>query len=116
MRAYKQIEGELAGIVEELPAPMPTANNPQGTPAAKMFEVQISEEPNSNPKAWVVTLKGKAPGDGATFRGDILLKTNIAGEEEVKVPYYGFIRQKPRPMPVSSPNGQPSPSLLVPEQ
>jgi hypothetical protein len=33
----------------------------------------------------------------------------------VKVPYYGFIRQKPRPVPTTTPAGQPSPSLLVPD-
>jgi hypothetical protein len=99
----------------EAPATMPAPNKPEGAPGAKMFDVKFVQDTASNPPAWVVTLTGKAPADGSTFRGDIVLKTNMAGEEEVKVPYYGFIRQKPRPVPTTTPAGQPSPSLLVPD-
>ncbi len=99
----------------EAPAAMPAPNKPEGAPGPKMFDVKVVQDTASNPPAWVVTLTGKAPADGSTFRGDIILKTNMAGEEEVKVPYYGFIRQKPRPVPTTTPAGQPSPSLLVPD-
>jgi len=104
---------ELSSVLEA-PAPQPVPNNPQGV-ANKMFDIKFVKDTASTPAGWVVTLTGKAPSEGSTFRGDIVLKTNIAGEEEVKIPYYGFIRQKPRPVPTSMPTGQPSPSLLVPE-
>jgi len=100
----------------EVPALMPTPNNPQGVPGEKMFTLKVTKDTTTTPAAWVVTLTGKAPASQAsTFRGDIILKTNMAGEEEVKVPYYGFIRQKPQPVAPQSPSGQPNPSFLVPE-
>jgi hypothetical protein len=81
-----------------------------------MFNIKVVKDTTTTPAAWVVTLTGKAPsGQVSTFRGDIVLKTNLAGEEEVKVPYYGFIRQKPQPVAPQNPTGQANPSFLVPE-
>ena len=100
----------------EAPALMPTPSNPQGSPGATMFNIKVVKDTTTTPAAWVVTLTGKAPsGQVSTFRGDIVLKTNLAGEEEVKVPYYGFIRQKPQPVAPQNPTGQANPSFLVPE-
>lgn len=100
----------------EAPALMPTPSNPQGSPGATMFNIKVVKDTTTTPAAWVVTLTGKAPsGQVSTFRGDIVLKTNMAGEEEVKVPYYGFIRQKPQPVAPQNPTGQANPSFLVPE-
>jgi len=101
--------------VTEEPAPVPVPNNPQGSPGAKMFEVSFTEDSSVPIHAWVVKLTGKAPGEGGgTFRGDMVIKTDMPGEETVKVPYYGFIRAKPKPIQSQNPAGQPSPSLLVP--
>lgn len=102
--------------VEEQPASQPQPNNPQGAPGPKVFEVTMSEDTTTTPVSWIVTLKGKAPAEGNAFRGDIVLKTDVVGEETVKVPYYGFVRAKPKMPVVTSPTGQPSPSMLVPEQ
>lgn len=102
--------------VTEEPAPQPQPNNPQGGPGAKVFKIEFKHDTSVTPAAWVVTLTGKAPAEGAnTFRGDLVIKTDMPGEETVKVPYYGFIRQKPRPVPGQSPAGQPSGgSMLLP--
>jgi hypothetical protein len=102
--------------VEEQPANQPQANNPQGVPGTKVFAITMSEDTTTTPASWVVSIKGKAPAEGNAFRGDILVTTNVPGEENIKIPYYGFVRAKPKMPVVSSPSGQPSPSMLVPEQ
>jgi hypothetical protein len=106
--------------VEEQPANISQPNSPQGAPGAKVFQITLTEDTTTTPPSWLVTLKGKAPLEGNTFRGDIIVKTDVAGEESAKVPYHGFVRAKPRVAPTSSPTGSPSPSpspsMLVPEQ
>ncbi len=100
--------------VEEAPASVPAPGNPQGAPGAKVFTIKFEQDSGATPPAWVITLTGKAPSESMTFRGDLIVKTDMAGEESVKIPYYGFIRQnKPRPTPAQNQGGQPS--MLVPD-
>jgi len=105
--------------IEEQPAMTPTTGNPQGEPGRKVFTIKIDEDKTVTPNAWIITLGGRAPSDNTTtFRGDLLVKTDMPGEESVKIPYYGFIRQKPK-APVAgqlNPAGQPNPSMLVPDR
>lgn len=107
---------KLLSAVEE-PAAVPQPNNPVGVPGVKVFNIKVSEDTSTTPRSYVVSLSGKAPESAGTFRGDIVLKTDVPGEEVVKVPYYGFIRAKPQPVPGRvNPAGQPSSSsLLIPE-
>jgi len=108
---------KVLSAVEE-PASAAQPGNPQAAPPGlKIFEVSVMGDSTTTPTSWIVTLKGKAPLDGGTFRGDIVLKTDVPGEEVVKVPYYGFIRAKAKPVPGQvSPAGQPAnPSMLVPD-
>ncbi|MBL9002310.1 MAG: DUF1573 domain-containing protein [Phycisphaerae bacterium] len=104
--------------IEEQPASVPSASNPQGAPGAKVFTIKYTEDKTVTPNAWIVSLTGKAPDDNTTtFRGDLLVKTDMPGEETFKVPYYGFIRQKPKPVAgQQNPAGQPNPSMLVPDR
>lgn len=105
--------------VEEQPAEMPAMPNGDKVFGPKVFNVKVEEDKSVSPSAWVVTLSGTAPTDNTTtFRGDFLVKTDMAGEESFKVPYYGFIRQKPRPAVVGQQNaaGVPNPSMLVPDR
>jgi hypothetical protein len=103
--------------VEEAPAAMPSPTRPEGMPAPKMFTVAFdqvaSPEGSANPPMWNIRLTGVAPNESGTFRGDLVIKTDMPGEEEMKVQYYGFIRQRARPMPAQAPVGQPS--MLIPD-
>lgn len=97
--------------VEEAPTSIAGANQPTDTP--KIFSFKIDQDTSVTPNAWTIRLTGKAPANATTFRGDLIVKTDMPGEETVKVPYYGFIRQKPK-APVA-PAGQ-NPSMLVPDR
>lgn len=108
---------KVTSAIEE-PTVVPQPNNAKGAAGPKVFEITMAEDSSTTPASWVVTLKGKAPMEGGTFRGDIVLKTDVAGEEVVKVPYYGFIRSLAKAAPGQvSPTGKPAPnpSMLVPE-
>lgn len=102
--------------VEEAPAAMPSPTRPEGVPAPKMFNIAFEQIPSpegsANPPIWNIRLTGTSPNDSGTFRGDLVIKTDMPGEEEMKVQYYGFIRQRARPVPAQAPLGQPS--MLIP--
>lgn len=93
---------KVSEVVEE-PAP--------GLP--KTFSnITVTEDTSTTPHAYVVTVTGKAGDKAGAIRGDLVVKTDIEDEKEVKVPYYGFVKvmAQPRPRSVWDDN----PSSLMP--
>lgn len=101
--------------VEEVPAP----NNP------KMLTFDVVEDPTSTPSQprSILKVSGNAPQTNGAFRGEIVITTDLPGEETVRVPYFGFVRggQNPVPGGIANPVGAPqddawrrNPSTLVP--
>lgn len=100
--------------IEELPAP--------GTP--KMLSFEAVKDDTSNPPRWIVKIAGAAPEVNGAFRGEVILTTDLSGEEVVRIPYFGFVRGGSTPTPpggMGSPTGAPqndawrnNPPLLMP--
>jgi hypothetical protein len=87
--------------------------------AGQVLTVSVKEDP-ADKNAWLIDVTGVAPAQGS-FHGEIVVTTDLASENTVKVPYFGFVRQNPQPntMQASNPTGAPSPwdanpSILVP--
>lgn len=54
------------------------------------FEVRpVSENQQT---AYVIALSGTAPKDPVPVRGEIVIKTDVAGEETLRIPYFGVVR------------------------
>ena len=99
--------------VEEVPAP----NNP------RMLSFETVEDTSTNPPRMLLKVTGKAPPTNGAFRGEIVLTTDLQGENTVRIPYFGFVRggQNPVPGGIANPVGAPqddawrrNPSTLVP--
>lgn len=76
----------------------------------KAFTSITFKESDAEPWAWVVTATGTASQAPGAIRGDLVLTTDIPGEEAVKLGYFGFVRAQPKP-PSAWDN---EPSVLVP--
>jgi len=72
---------------------MSVAEAPAGQP---MFTTQVSEDATVTPPAYVITVTGTAPIAPGAFRGELVVTTDVKGEETLRVPYFGFARA-PRP-------------------
>lgn len=99
--------------VEEVPAP----NNP------KMLVFETIEDTSVSPPRTTLKVSGNAPQTNGAFRGEIVVTTDLPGEETVRIPYFGFVRggQNPVPGGTASPVGVPqddawrrNPSSLIP--
>lgn len=42
--------------------------------------------------AYVIEVTGTAPKDAVPIRGELLIKTDVAGEEMIRIPYFGVVR------------------------
>jgi hypothetical protein len=87
---------------------------PQGS--RSNFVVTVAEDASVQPPAYVITMTGAGPGAPGPFRGELVVTTDLADEQTVKVPYFGFVRAAPRQVP-GAPATAPGqrPSLLVPQ-
>jgi hypothetical protein len=63
----------------------------QASGNSKLFQITTAEDKSVTPSAWTITLSGQAPQSGA-FRGDLIVTTDIPDEKQVKVQYFGFVR------------------------
>jgi hypothetical protein len=99
--------------VEEVPAP-------NGT---KMLVFETIEDSTVSPPRTTLKVSGNAPQTNGAFRGEIVVTTDLPGEETVRIPYFGFVRggQNPVPGGTASPVGVPqddawrrNPSSLIP--
>lgn len=87
---------------------------PQGS--RSNFVVTVSEDASVQPPAYVITMTGAGPGAPGPFRGELVVTTDLADEQTVKVPYFGFVRAAPRQVPGAPATGPAQrPSLLVPQ-
>lgn len=60
--------------------------------AAREPKYEISPVDPKNPTAYTVRMLGVAPNGNTNLRGDIMLKTNVAGEELVRLPFNALTR------------------------
>lgn len=70
-----------------------------------LFTYEVRKEQDSNTTTYVIDVIGTAPTNPGAFRGDVVISTKVAGEESVKVPYFGFVRGPSTPAPVRAPGG-----------
>ncbi|MCC6677161.1 MAG: DUF1573 domain-containing protein [Phycisphaerales bacterium] len=49
----------------------------------------VSENQQS---AYVIEITGTAPKDAVPIRGEVMIKTDVAGEEMIRIPYFGVVR------------------------
>lgn len=54
------------------------------------FVVKPVSEATHN--AYVIEVTGTAPKDALPIRGEVMIKTDVAGEEMIRIPYFGVVR------------------------
>jgi hypothetical protein len=85
--------------VEEVPAP--------GT--SKMLNFELVRDDQTTPPRWTVKMSGNTPATNGAFRGEVVLSTDLPGEDTIRIPYFGFVRGGANPAP-TSPVGAPAQS------
>jgi len=73
----------------------------------------VTNDPNAQFPTYVITVSGVSPAEPGSFRGDIVIATDMEGETEIRIPYFGFVRAQQRQVPpggVANPVGQPAPT------
>lgn len=70
-----------------------------GTPGKSFSDIKVVEDTNTTPPSYVVTVTGTAATTPGGVRGDLIVSTDLPGEEQFKVQYFGFIRQMPQSQP-----------------
>jgi hypothetical protein len=113
-----QVVAEVTGELEVKPSPATLGNLPAGQPfeskitlrskSGKPVKVkgvelrrpnnlglETSIESNEYNTIHTVTIKGVAPQRSGAMQGEIAVMTEEPGEEEIKIPFYGFIRLSP---------------------
>lgn len=84
-----------------------------GSPGKAFADIQFREDPNTVPPSYVVTVTGTAPTTPGAIKGDLLISSDLPGEEQFKVQYFGFIRQLPQ-APQQQRNQVDNESTLIP--
>lgn len=95
------------------------------TDGVKRLSFEIVPD-NAEKTAYTVKITGTAPSAAGGIKGDVIVSTNIPGEEALKLPYYGFARAEqqanpirvnpvgaPGEAPIGKPAAQPSPVTPV---
>ncbi|HLO41489.1 MAG TPA: DUF1573 domain-containing protein [Phycisphaerales bacterium] len=113
-----QLVADITGELEVIPSPATLGNLPAGEPfeakitlrskngkAIKVKKVELRRPTNLGIEATVqsadsnaqhtVTIKGVAPQRAGAMQGELAVLTDEPGEEEIKVPFYGFVRVAP---------------------
>ncbi len=128
-----QVVADVTGELEVTPSPATLGNLPAGQPfeakitlrtkSGKSIKVKAVElrrpnnlgietklESNENNTLHTVTIKGIAPQRQGAMQGELAVLTEEPGEEEIKVPFYGFIKVNPTaPGQAPAAGGQPAP-------
>ena len=55
------------------------------------FEYLVRPVNAANQHAWDIIINGSVPSDSRLFRGDFVIKTDVAAEEELRIPFYGSV-------------------------
>jgi len=135
--------GEVVGDVMVTPARVQLANLSPGAPISAQFtlsarngkafkvlkaddapvssrafsKIEFREDTSTTPPSYIITMTGQTSDQGGQVAGQILVATDVPGEEQVKVPYFGFARAVPKAVPApQKPNSvwDENPSTLVP--
>lgn len=89
--------------IEEMPS----------TPSKSFTDITFKEVPGATPQTWLVTMNGAASATAGAMRGDLVVATDVPGEEQLKFNYFGFVRATP-PKPAPTNAWDAEPSTLVP--
>lgn len=88
---------------------------------AKFFgKITVTEDATTTPKSYTVSLAGQASSQPGSINGNLVIFTDLKGEEQVRVPFFGYIRadqpKAPAPASTTRPNTvwDENPSSLVP--
>jgi hypothetical protein len=82
--------------------------------------IDLKEDATATPPSYTLTVAGAATEQPGAINGTLIVRTDIPGEEEIKIPYFGYVRAttaqpapaaKPKPKSVWDEN----PSSLVPD-
>jgi hypothetical protein len=71
--------------------------------------LQMPTNNPENPYSYVVTISGRTPDKQGPFTGEFIVKTDVKGDEEFKVPFRGVIRAE-TPSPAVVPGTVPGPA------
>lgn len=84
------------------------------TDAMTKLSLKVVQDDPEKLNSYTLLVTGTAPSAPGSLKGDIVLTTDIVGEEQVKLPYFGYVRAPTPPaangMP-TSPTGAPVPSV-----
>lgn len=145
-----QVVADITGELEVTPSPATLGNLPSGQPfeskitlrsktgkAIKIKAVELRRPTNLGLETTLassetntvhtITIKGVAPQRSGAMQGELAVLTDEPGEEEIKIPFYGFIRvapgtggtpgqapaapaTAPAPKPVPAPTPAPAPT------
>lgn len=76
----------------------------QREPFTTKVDVEVRPAEVGREDAYVMTIKGVAPNvKSGPLQGELVVQTDIKGEEEVKVPFYAFVRVGQPAAPASGP-------------
>lgn len=135
--------GEVVGDVMVTPARVQLANLSPGAPISAQFtlsarngkafkvlktddapvsarafsKIEFREDTSTTPPSYIITMTGQTSDQGGQVAGQILVATDVPGEEQVKVPYFGFARAVPKAAPAAPKANSvwdENPSTLVP--
>lgn len=105
-------------------APFTVSRVDDAPSGSKTFaNIELKEDASTTPHSYTVILTGTASEQGGQISGQLIVRTNIKGEEETKVPYFGYVRAPAKPQPGDAP-AKPAkaptvwddnPSTLVPQ-
>ncbi len=86
--------------------------------ASPFMKFEYTEVAGANPPQWKVKVTGTAPTAQGALRGDIVVDTDNANDPQMRVKYFGFIRQQAAvqpPKPAATNQGWKKPSSLDPD-
>jgi hypothetical protein len=84
--------------------------------SAKVFsKIDIKEDASTTPVSYIVNLSGTASEDARQIAGQLIVRTDVKGEEETRVPYFGYVRVQPKAITPTKPTvWEENPSSLIP--
>jgi hypothetical protein len=77
--------------------------------------MDVKQDTSTTPPSYILTLTGTASESGGQVAGQLVVRTDVKGEEEVRVPYFGYVRAQPKAPPPRVPTvWEENPSSLIP--
>lgn len=84
--------------------------------ASPFMKFDYSQVPGANPPAWKVKITGDAPSAQGALRGEIVIDTDNANDPQMRLRYFGFVRQQTQVQPTKpAASSWTKPSALDPD-